>query len=63
VARVIGAVQSRIVLTLVYFVVLAPFALAVRFGTDPLGLRQRGGWRWLPSSRAGVTLDAVRRQS
>jgi hypothetical protein len=61
--RAIGAVQSRIILTLFYFVVLAPFALAVRLCTDPLGLRHDTGWHWLPTPGADVTLDAVRRQS
>ena len=63
VARKIGYVQSQIVLTLVYFVVIAPFALAVRLCSDPLQLRGASSWHWLPQTRqAPVDLDALRQQ-
>jgi hypothetical protein len=44
VGKKIGDFQARVLLTLFYFVILAPFALGVRLMADPLGLKQPGGW-------------------
>jgi hypothetical protein len=60
VGRKIGDFQARVLLTLFYFVLLAPFAVAVRLKADPLGLRRGGGW--LPVVRAGDPLERARRQ-
>ena len=63
VARKIGYVQSQLILTLVYFVVIAPFALAVRFFSDPLCLRRSPSWRGLPpEGHSRPTLNSVRQQ-
>ena len=45
ITRPIGRLQALLILTLIYFVVLAPFALVVRFFLDPLRLRERPTWR------------------
>ena len=47
VAKAIGRVQTWLILTLFYFVVLAPVALIFRCLADPLQLRgsTRSGWR------------------
>lgn len=58
--RKVGDFQARLLLTLFYFVMLAPFALVVRFKADPLGLTRGGGW--LPVTRAGDPLERARRQ-
>ncbi|HKD68837.1 MAG TPA: hypothetical protein VKB84_18480 [Candidatus Binataceae bacterium] len=45
IARKIGDFQARILLTIFYFVLLAPFALVVRRTSDPLAIKpgaQRG---------------------
>jgi hypothetical protein len=39
VAQRIGDVQARVLLTFLYFVIFAPFALAVRWGTDSLAIK------------------------
>ena len=44
VGRKIGDFQARVLLTVFYFVILAPFAMGVRLLADPLGLKQPGGW-------------------
>jgi hypothetical protein len=63
VARTIGYVQSRLILTLVYFMVIAPFALAVRLFSDPLGLRRAISWHWLPAESTSTSnLESVRQQ-
>jgi Saxitoxin biosynthesis operon protein SxtJ len=48
VAHVIGNVQSRLLLCLFYFLVLAPFALGVRLFADPLRLQKPSRSAWLP---------------
>lgn len=63
VLRKIGYVQSQIILGVVYFLLLAPFALAVRMFVDPLRLREHPHWRELPSKDPTVTaVDAARQQ-
>jgi hypothetical protein len=53
-------VQSNVILTLVYFLMVVPVALVRRPFSDPLGRRTEPGWRDLPQ-RDG-DLDSVRRQ-
>ena len=47
IGKKIGNFQVRLIMTLFYFVVLAPFALLIRLGSDPLGIRASTprGWR------------------
>ena len=58
--RKMGYVQARLLLTVFYFVILGPFALVIRFKSDPLGLKRGGGW--LPVTRSGDPLERARRQ-
>jgi len=52
-ARKIGNFQARILLGVFYGLVLAPFALAARFASDPLAIKPGSprGWRDRPESR------------
>lgn len=63
VARKIGDFQGRLILTLFYFIVLAPFALILRLVADPLAIASKApsGWQPRPESR-GDALDRARRQ-
>lgn len=57
-----GNMLSRIFLTLLYYLVLGPFAVAYRFLADPLRLsRPKDGnwWRWVADNE---DLRAARRQ-
>ena len=64
VAKKIGHFQSQLILALVYFVVIAPFALAVRIFKDPLNLQGAASWRWFSQDdRPTPTLDWFKRQS
>lgn len=57
-----GNMLSRIFLTLLYFLVLGPFAILYRLAADPLRLsRPRAGnwWDWVARNE---TLRAARRQ-
>jgi hypothetical protein len=47
VAHSIGTFQSRVLLTLFYGLILAPFALGVRLLADPLRLRRQNRAHWL----------------
>ena len=46
-AKRIGDFQARLILTVLYFIVIGPFALVVRWGADPLSLKKGAhqGWR------------------
>jgi hypothetical protein len=43
----VGNFQARLLLSACYFVVVAPFALLVRWGSDPLAIKPgtSRGWR------------------
>ncbi len=47
VAHVIGDFQARLLLSLFYFVVMAPFALSLKVFSDPLQLRRTTSAGWL----------------
>lgn len=61
VGRKIAYFQSWLIVALVYFVFVAPFALAVRFFKDPLNLRGMASWHWFPQGDR-PTLDWLKRQ-
>lgn len=46
IARKIGDFQARILLTIFYFTFFAPFAFAVRFRSDPLGIKNKSEPSW-----------------
>ncbi len=57
-----GHMLSRVFLTLLYFLVLGPFALVYRLVADPLRIaRRRDGnwWNWVADNE---TLRAARKQ-
>jgi len=61
VGRKIGDFQARVLLTVFYFVILAPFAMGVRLLADPLGLKRPGGWHPVSPS-ADTAAQRARRQ-
>ncbi len=63
-ARDIGDFQSRFLLTVFYFTVLAPFGLVTRFSRDPLRLRRRrtSATAWTARPAGDTTLEGIRRQ-
>jgi hypothetical protein len=63
IARKIGDVQSKLMLCVFYFVILAPFGLVVRMWSDPLRLTRHGMSQWLPIARNAAAPQAhARRQ-
>lgn len=65
--RVAGKVadfQARLLLSGFYFLVAAPFALIVKWSSDPLSLGPRAPKGWQPRTAApGSALERARRQS
>jgi len=63
-AKKIGNFQSRVILTVFYFLIVTPFGLLVRIFSDPLHSKSGPGQtRWLPRETYDVDLAAVRKQS
>jgi saxitoxin biosynthesis operon SxtJ-like protein len=65
VAHAIGRVNSHIIMMIVYYVFMTPFAMAVRWFADPLRLRAEPGWQPLPVSTVSpppTAMDVARRQ-
>jgi hypothetical protein len=56
-----GSMLSRVLLTLLYFVLLGPFALLYRLFADPLHLRRRES-NWVSWRRDNENLRAARKQ-
>jgi hypothetical protein len=63
IARKIGDFQARIVLTIFYFIVLGPFALALRLGSDPLAIKAGTPRGWHPKDDGkGTPIEQATRQ-
>jgi lipopolysaccharide/colanic/teichoic acid biosynthesis glycosyltransferase len=52
----VADVQARILLMIFYFVVLCPFALLVRWGSDPLAMKRKSAGGWQPKTDKGEDL-------
>lgn len=62
-ARAFADFQARVLLTLIYFIIAAPFGLLVRLLSDPLALKHRPQRSmWCPKSNPEQTLESARRQ-
>lgn len=56
-----GSMLSRVLLTVLYFGLLGPFALLYRLFADPLHIKPRAT-NWVDWRRENETLGAARRQ-
>jgi hypothetical protein len=63
-AAVLGAINTRIILTLVYVVVVTPIGLLRRWSEDPLDRRlgTDATSHWVPRERQPVDKDSYRKQ-
>lgn len=60
---VVGSFQSRIFLSLFFFIVVTPFALAVKAFSDPLRINYRGNEsHWLPKTVSKADLEQSGKQ-
>jgi hypothetical protein len=57
-----GNMLSRVFLTLLYFLVLGPFAIVYRLVADPLRIRRPKASNWWDWEETNETLRAARRQ-
>ena len=60
IAQVIGDFIGRIVLTIFYFTIFAPFGLAMRFLGDPLAIRLKRSPRWVERVVSDQSMDKAR---
>lgn len=62
-AHWLGDKQAIVVFSVLYFIIVAPIALALRWFWDPLLYRQRGRASfWIPRRPVAGTLEEVGRQ-
>ena len=63
IAEKIGHFQAKVLFSLLYFIVVAPFALGVKLFSDPLRIKKKSGetW-WREHPRQTLTLEEARRQ-
>lgn len=59
----VGHVQSRLLLVLLYFLVVSPFALFVKMTRDPLRIKRVGRSNWTDHQIRLSNLEAARKQS
>ncbi len=57
-----GNLLSRILLTVLYYAVLGPFAMAYQRVADPLRLRRPAKSNWTPWERPDASLKTARKQ-
>lgn len=57
-----GSMLSRALLTLLYFVLLGPFALVYQLFADPLHLKRRPQGNWTAWRKTDETIADARRQ-
>jgi hypothetical protein len=64
IARKIGDFQARALMTLFYFLILGPTAIALRWRTDPLAIKPGTPRGWTTrEAREGGPMEQARRQS
>ncbi|MFN0244815.1 MAG: hypothetical protein ACKVWV_18165 [Planctomycetota bacterium] len=57
-----GNLLSRTLLTVLYFVLLGPFALVYQLFADPLHIRRRRAGNWTAWTSSNDTLASARKQ-
>ncbi len=63
VGKRVGDIQARALLTLFYFVIFAPFALAVRRWSDPLAIKPQAQLGWRPKvERERASMEEATKQ-
>lgn len=63
IGQAIGDFIGRLVLTVFYFTLFAPFGLGVRLLGDPLDLKSTRPTHWLDRRTRDLTIDDARRLS
>ena len=61
-AHKLGNFQARVILTVLYFVVIAPFCLVVRLFSDPLSLKKTTAKGWIERTEDAKADDSRRNE-
>ena len=61
IAKAIGDFQARLILTVIYFIIVGPFALIIRWAADPLSLKKsaKQAWREKPEQKESALKRAM----
>jgi hypothetical protein len=61
IAKKIGDFQARLILTVIYFMIVGPFALIIRWAADPLSLKKsaKQAWREKPEQKESALKRAM----
>ena len=62
-AEILGTVQMVVILSLLYWTMLAIVAIPWRFMGDPMTLRQRQPAEWIPHDSDSISLESMTKQS
>ncbi len=62
IARAIGVVQTRLLMVCLYFLLVLPVGLLMRWSGDPLHLKRPRGSNWSPHQHEEPSLESARRQ-
>jgi hypothetical protein len=60
-AHRIGTFQARVLLTVIYAIVVPPFAICVRLFSDPLRIKKAPA-EWLPCKESAPDIESARKQ-
>ncbi len=58
-----GHMMSRVILSALYFVLVAPPGIVYRLLCDPLFVKQKPASNWMPWKSSNTTVEAARRQA
>ncbi len=62
-AQKIADFQARLILTVIYFLIVAPYGLVVRLVSDPLHVKRSDRpSMWIPRGQEDATIRGARRQ-
>jgi hypothetical protein len=55
--RFVGDFIGRLILTIFYFTIFAPFGMGVRFFGDPLEIRKEQGTKWIERNTRDLSVE------
>ena len=61
IAAIMGDVQGRVIMTVIYFTILVPFGIGSRLFSDPLHIKQASA-QWIERPAVPTDLDSARDQ-
>jgi hypothetical protein len=62
IAHKIGVFQTRVIMTIFYFLLVLPLGLILRVVRDPLNLKHPEGTNWVPHHQEPHNLETASRQ-